>query len=739
MTDPNLDSSAFYTSLANKSVTAANIFQADHYGASQPVQRVAVQSCAVKAVQSGASQAGQIGSGQAVQVGAGQEVKSDEAQSGAVQNAQRGVDQAVMMVASQADGQASSLIINDRRSSSCWEIQRFPKRIYPKKDFQILLSNRFSSLDNAVEDFHGKEMHCLSKRLDVKEIFQVYQKKSQTLSVKKGEKLGLRSFKTEKNIENILRDEKFLKHEKRKCTSCNYKKRCYVNPVMCSAKDKNCTKCMKPNHFPQSKQCLKTRNGKFKAKMEEQKLKSGCQNLRDYRKNQNDCPKTEITGSENKKLHPESARGMKIQSFDLRKIRLYVRILEQKLKLKHKFENLSYNSKCFLLIYLFSNVEIFSIKNNYNMQENSPNEDIHEIQNLVTLIKENKPETNLVETEKISSENLKREIENSQKLIQKYITNLESLNKMEKNGKLNCMKISELDEEEEINLESISEVPELLRSDNGIRLCDMNTSDIEECSIRKETTDDEVIGDDMEDHNIQFENESLYHLESSNCSINRLQTDRGLYLLPTSSSDDSYDMEDDNQESKYSIDQLDGALDKSRKEIFNGLAGLASHSFSITLLINLFRGLENYWGFFSKHVLCRTPHCKSGRRCLFCHLRSIALRSNRVKRKISIKTMEMDSQLDYLPDEVSFINDFPKVVSKMLEDISSFDLEFRNQFLGSNLNCDSCTSRFSVGLFDTIHIEDNYDMENVQDIATSIEDKIAKIHQVTNQKCKNLT
>ena len=70
------------------------------------------------------------------------------------------------------------------------------------------------------------------------------------------------------------------------------------------------------------------------------------------------------------------------------------------------------------------------------------------------------------------------------------------------------------------------------------------------------------------------------------------------------------------------IGQLDGNDDVFE---FHGLAGISSEGVVIPFLINFFRGLEQHWNAFDKHILCKRATNKSGSRCLFCHLRSVTL------------------------------------------------------------------------------------------------------------------
>ena len=101
--------------------------------------------------------------------------------------------------------------------------------------------------------------------------------------------------------------------------------------------------------------------------------------------------------------------------------------------------------------------------------------------------------------------------------------------------------------------------------------------------------------------------------------------------------------------------------------------------------------------------------------------------------------MEMNSQLNQFPSEMVLVNDFPNVISRIVENISSFDLEFRNSFLGGNLQCQKCKSKLSVGLFDTIQVRIENCLEDIQDLAKLIEEKITKCHKQESTICERLT
>ena len=155
-------------------------------------------------------------------------------------------------------------------------------------------------------------------------------------------------------------------------------------------------------------------------------------------------------------------------------------------------------------------------------------------------------------------------------------------------------------------------------------------------------------------------------------------------------------------------------------------------------LINTFRGLEDFWNNFEDHDLCTKPKSKSESRCMFCHLRSICLRSNRVKYKRSIKPVELESQMKMLPSEDSFVKEFPSMLPNILENISSYDLEFRNSFIGGNLKCMSCSKKIPIGQFEVIHFDQLQGLSSIQDMGGKLFEEIAKMHQKMSSRCKNL-
>ena len=80
---------------------------------------------------------------------------------------------------------------------------------------------------------------------------------------------------TEDEIETIL-DVKVMNYrqpgalcseispKKIRCLNCGFSTRCYLNPLKCKAKDKNCNSCQQKGHFPKSRNCSKTRQKNFK-------------------------------------------------------------------------------------------------------------------------------------------------------------------------------------------------------------------------------------------------------------------------------------------------------------------------------------------------------------------------------------------------------------------------------------------------------------------------------------------
>ena len=109
------------------------------------------------------------------------------------------------------------------------------------------------------------------------------------------------------------------------------------------------------------------------------------------------------------------------------------------------------------------------------------------------------------------------------------------------------------------------------------------------------------------------------------------------------------------------IDQLDGLHD----EPFNGLAGINCDDQLLFSLITVFRSFEGIWKNFDNHQLCMQAK-KAGLRCLFCQVRSLSLRVNRAKIKVSLKPVEIMSQQDQLPNKELVKFNFPKYFNSYL-------------------------------------------------------------------------
>ena len=93
-------------------------------------------------------------------------------------------------------------------------------------------------------------------------------------------KFSIFGYLTEKEIEAIANsDSPELDSKRKKCRRCNFKKYCHLNAMACTALHRNCTRCAKPGHFPQSKNCKATRKNKFQSKIKCQ-VASGFFNLK---------------------------------------------------------------------------------------------------------------------------------------------------------------------------------------------------------------------------------------------------------------------------------------------------------------------------------------------------------------------------------------------------------------------------------------------------------------------------
>ena len=69
-------------------------------------------------------------------------------------------------------------------------------------------------------------------------------------------------------LEDIINEDLIRKRNLKKCRKCNNKKRsCYLDSFSCQASEKNCFRCNKKGHFPQSSNCkTKRKSGRSKVK-----------------------------------------------------------------------------------------------------------------------------------------------------------------------------------------------------------------------------------------------------------------------------------------------------------------------------------------------------------------------------------------------------------------------------------------------------------------------------------------
>ena len=472
---------------------------------------------------------------------------------------------------------------------------------------------------------------------------------------------------------------------KKKCKNCGKNSYCKSSPLNCKALGKICRICNKTNHYHQGQNCKKFKKEK---RRNQRNMVQGCQTLREFLKSIC-CPVRTGCVQENKikeNGNPQSRKreGKKSPQSgnNRREIVQIIRKLEKLEEIRTKLSNLPITTKLFLLFHILHNLEHFL---NAPKTENTENEYAN-IENYVKL--KDSPNDDLVLLEAEMGERRKTIDFYSEKILNRSIHS--TLSKKTKDG---------------------------------------NDSHLHATTFSSESSNREKA------EVLHFEAQPVSHLYSSNSQIPQLD---GFLDISSSSSEDSFE-ENNVPEKLLSSLQVDGSAEKPEKK----LAGLISEDVVIKLLVNLFRGLDDHWRIFNEHILCTKTLCNSGRRCLFCHLRSIALRANRLKlrSKRSIQVMEMESQLNHLPSKKALTEDFLNVMSRIIEDISSFDLTFRNSFLGGNIECENCKAKFPVGLFDTIHLQKGSQLENIesiQDIATAIKKKCSKEHQRTSMNCESL-
>ena len=224
---------------------------------------------------------------------------------------------------------------------------------------------------------------------------------------------------TSDKVEDLMKGKRstIIKCEKKKCRSCNYITMCHLNPAMCRAREKQCSKCLKMNHYPKSKNCAKTRKEKFEAKKNQSKEFSGCHTLRFFLKSRK-CHLKDLKLNWNPvNIETVNINGNSINkssNYDGEDIAIYVKLVERKVALTKRVLSICQGGKIILLLYLFLNLDTFLIQKEYQYPSK---EEVLVLQNHVTLKREQKVETPEVNNEEIFTKNLEETIRKSEKLV----------------------------------------------------------------------------------------------------------------------------------------------------------------------------------------------------------------------------------------------------------------------------------------------------------------------------------
>ena len=133
------------------------------------------------------------------------------------------------------------------------------------------------------------------------------------------------------------------------------------------------------------------------------------------------------------------------------------------------------------------------------------------------------------------------------------------------------------------------------------------------------------------------------------------------------------------------IPQLDGSADMN--PVSNVLGGINCEGNMASTIVNLFRCLEDTWILFKNHTLCSKPLSSTISRCLFCHLRSICLRVNKVKRRTCIKAVEIDAQRNSFPEDEQLFQNFPQCIAEIMVIFTSYDVGFKEATLSLEISC----------------------------------------------------
>ena len=171
--------------------------------------------------------------------------------------------------------------------SNLWQKQRKKFVREPERKVQLNLFNRFSFWEedeSEVEDefdVKNDELTAITKNVGKQRRVLIGKNKKHRVIIKNDGKhvelfgtyprFSIFQSLTEEDLENVINSPKLIevKAGKIKCNRCNFKTRCSSDLARCKANGKKCNNCLKSNHFPESKNCSKTRKEKFKAKMNE--------------------------------------------------------------------------------------------------------------------------------------------------------------------------------------------------------------------------------------------------------------------------------------------------------------------------------------------------------------------------------------------------------------------------------------------------------------------------------------
>ena len=156
-----------------------------------------------------------------------------------------------------------------------------------------------------------------------------------------------------------------------------------------------------------------------------------------------------------------------------------------------------------------------------------------------------------------------------------------------------------------------------------------------------------------------------------------------------------------NAEPKSKIMQVDGNEEEQNQ---TRLAPFNCESEMLSAVINIFRSLSNLWNNSSDHQLCMKAKSKTGLRCLFCSFRSFSLRLNSSKTRHFLNPIEILSQIDQLPGEHLYQDNFPKYFSDIVTTVSTYERKLSNSLFGKDVNCSSCSRNTCINMENVIKL-----------------------------------